>query len=290
MPNKNLLSKASQISLLPQYQNSETMYDRFSSATLEGSQDIIRSKNLEKIKLTDIYEIENDHLKYFINKKSDFETEFFNTLSLKISENRANLFCNIISQYWYDGKTKRQSEEVKRLFASIKNYFLQYRFASCPENIRVLNELEPSVETNFEDSEIKEIIMINKMMVSHYMQEWLENRHDYLETNFESLHCRRGLYLEKIFNNGDEYYEWDFINSYSIGFTVTEKFAQINKSKIPVIINKNLSDVLDRIIFFAPFIPGMPIHQFELGLIPHTYTMRCKNQGKYGGIHEFFVE
>lgn len=287
---KKILSKAGQISLLPQYQDSETMYDRFSNATMEGRDDILRTENTPGFKLTDIYEIESDKLQYFVDKKLELENEFLSELSGRITKQRAELFCNLIADYWFDGKTKRESLEVKRLFASIKNYLLEYRIAATEDNIKVLNEIEPSIEINFEDDEIKAIIDLNREMIDVHTQKWMESRSDYLQINSETLHCRRGLYLKEIFKDNSEYFEWDFINSYSLGFTVTEKFAQIRQNDIPVIINKSLGDVRNRIIFFSPFIKGMPIHQFELGVVPHVYSMHCKNQGEYGGIHEFIIE
>jgi hypothetical protein len=287
---KKILSKAGQISLLPQYQNSETMYERFSDATLDGNEEIIRSQNSRGYKLTDIYEIENDKLKYFVEKKGELEDEFLDTLKTRITESQAELFCSLISEYWHDGKTKRSSHEVKKLFASIKNYLLEYRIASSEENIKVLNEIDPSIEINFDDDEIEAIIDLNQEMIDYHTQKWIETRSDYLQISTETLHCRRGLYLKENFKENSEYFEWDFINSYSLGFTVTEKFAQMSNGDIPVIINKNLSDVRKRIIFFSPFIKGMPIHQFELGIIPHVNTMVCKAQGLFGGIHEFIIE
>jgi len=286
----NRFSKIIKVSLLPQYLDSETMYDRFNSAALEEEEDIVRSQNSPGYKLTDNYEIENDRLKYFVEKKEELENEFLKTLQTRITKSQAELFCNLISEYWHDGKTKRSSLEVKKLFASIKNYLLGYRIASSPENIKVINDIDPSIEISFEDDEIKAIIDVNREMIDFHTQKWIESRSDYLEINSETLHCRRGLFLKEIFVDNSEYYEWDFINSYSLGFTVTEKFAQMSKGDIPVIINKNLSDVRDRIIFFSPFIKGMPIHQFELGVIPHVNIMLCKSQGEFGGIHEFIIE
>ncbi|THF51736.1 hypothetical protein E6C50_08225 [Flavobacterium supellecticarium] len=287
---KKILSKAGQTSLLPQYENSETMYERFSQASLEERDEIARAENERGYKLTDNYEIIADNLNFFILKKEEFEKEFLWELSQRISPSSAEKFCNIVAQYWADGKTKRDFIEVKRLLASVKNYLLGYRIASSENNIKVLCEIDNDIEPNFDDDEIKEILNLNREMIRGYFPQWLETRSNYHSLNTESIYCRRGLYLKQIFEEKSEYFEWDYINSYSIGFTVTEKFAQMTKNDIPVIINKNLSDIEHRVLFFAPFIKGMPVRQFELGVIPHCNSMYCYNQGKHGGIDEFLIE
>lgn len=287
---KKILSKAGRTSLLPQYENSETMYERFSQATLEELNEISRSENKLGYKLTDNYEVEADNLKFFTSHKKEFEVEFLKLLSERIKPSQAELFVELISKLWADGKTKRNELEVKQLFASVKNYLLEYKIASSENNIKVLSEIDDEITPNFEDDEIKEILNLNKEMVNGYFPQWIEGNINSIDMGMSSIHCRRGLYLKEIFEDKSEYFEWDYINSYSIGFTVTEKFAQIAKGEIPVIINKNFADIENRILFFAPFIKGMPIEQFELGIIPHCNSMYCKNQGIHGGIIEFLIE
>src|SRR5690606_18604750 len=159
----------------------------------------IRTQNVPGYKLTDNYEIESEKLQYFVDNKTALENEFFEKLSGRISESRAKLFCSLISELWHDGKTKRSSIDVLKLFASIKNYLLEYRIASCEENIRVLNEIDENIEFNFDDDEIKAIIDLNQEMIEFHCQKWIETRSDYLEITCETIHCRRGLYLREIF-------------------------------------------------------------------------------------------
>ena len=58
----------------------------------------------------------------------------------------------------------------------------------------------------------------------------------------------------------------------------------------PAILNTNLANLRDRILFFSPFIKNMPIGQFELGIIPHWWTLRISKQGTHGGIDEYLLD
>ena len=286
----NILSKPGQTSLLPQYFHSDCMYERFLDATLEEASEVGRATNIKgQVKLTDDYEIEYDNLEFFVNKKKDLENEFFVELSERITKERATEFCNIISQNWFDGRAKRNSEPVKQLFASIKNYLLEYRKVKNENDIRVMFDIDESIEPNFDDDEIEAILELNRQMFDGYVYQWLEGHPNYLEMGSGDIYCRRGIFLDKPLEP-QEYLEWNYINSYSLAFTVTEKFAQMVDKATPAILNTNLANLRERILFFSPFIPNMPAGQFKLGIIPHWWTLKITKQGNHGGIDEYLVD
>lgn len=285
----NILSKPGQTSLLPQYFHSDVMYERFLDAILNESQEIERAINSKGIKLTDDYEIKYDNLEFFVDNKRKFEEEFFSELSERISKERAKLFCEIISQNWYDGRVKRESGPVKQLFASVKNYLLEYRKVRTSDDIRVMYDIDNSIEPNFDDDEIETILELNRQMFDGYVYQWIEGHKNFLEMGSGDIYCRRGILLKKPLEP-QEYLEWNYINSYSLAFTVTEKFAQMAAGATPAILNSNLANLRERILFFSPFVPDMPIGQFELGIIPHWWTLRITKQGRHGGIDEYLVD
>lgn len=287
---KENLSKAGQASLLPQYFNSSCMYERFLNATSDNEDEIDRSENVRgQVKLTDSDEIKYENLNYFIDKKSDLEDEFFEELTKQISEERASEFCKIISENWYDGRAQRNSEPVKKLFASIKNYLLEYRKVKSEDGIMVFNQIEDDYEPNFDDDEIETILSINRQMFDGHIHKWIEGHPKHLEMGSGDIYCRRGIFLEnKIMTK--EFLEWNYINSYSLAFSVTEKFAQMSPNDTPAILNTNLANIRERTLFFSPFIKNMPIDQFELGIIPHWWTMRIIKQGTHGGIEEYIID
>lgn len=283
-------SKPSRASQLPQYFYSELMYERFLDATLIQEEEINRAINIKRqVKLTDNEEIEYDNLKYFIVNKKKFEEEFYEELLSILSKDRTNLFCSIISENWYDGRVKRESKPVMQLMASVRNYLLEYRKVKNVSGIKVIYDIEDGIEPNFEDDEIEEIIALNRRMLDGYLPNWLDGHPKKLEMGSSDIYCRRGVFLEKEFDS-EEYFEWRFINSYSLAFSVTEKFAQMADTKTPAIINTNIANLRERVLFFSPFIKGMPAEQFEFGIIPHWWTMRINKQEIHGGIIEYMVD
>lgn len=283
------LINAGKTSLLPQYIYSQFMHERFLDAALFQSEEIERAENKPGIKLADGTEIEYDNLKFFIDKKAKFEEEFFQTLSERITEEKANLFCEIISKNWFDGRVRRGNNLVKKLMVSIKNYLLEYRKVKNENGIRVINKIDKRFKPNFEDDEIDAIILLNREMLDGHIHDWLKGHpnHDTIATG--SIHCRRGMFLEKEFEN-EEYLEWSYINSYSLAFSVTEKFSRMVENKKAAIVNTNLTNIRERSLFFSPFIKGMPPEQFEFGVIPHWWTMNIKRQGMHGEIVEYLVD
>ena len=282
-------SKPSKTSLLPQYLFSEAMYERFLDATLNQDEEIQRAFNSKGIKCTDDYEIEYENLNFFIDNKTKFENEFSSELKERIGKKKSIEFCEIISNSWFDGRTKRESLPVLQLFASIKEYLLEKKVRNL-DLIRVANQLDDDIAPNFTSNEINQILELNREMFDGYIYQWLENHPSFLDIGSGDIYCRRGMFLDNLMEVSEEYRELNFISSYSIAFSVTEKFAQLKKDSNPVIINTNLANLRERILFFSPFIKDMPPFQFELGVIPHWWRLRLFEQGIHGGINEFLVD
>ena len=163
------VTKPSETALLPQYFHSEYMYERFLDATLSEKGEIDRAINTKGIKQAEAEEVSYENLNYFNINKAKFEDEFFSELSERISEEKANQFCEIISQNWFDGKAKRESLSVLELMASIKNYLVEYRKVKNISEIRVVNRIDSSIKPNFADDEIQEIISLNREMFDGFI-------------------------------------------------------------------------------------------------------------------------
>jgi hypothetical protein len=288
----DLNSKPGQASFLPQYFHSPCMYERFLNATNNDVGEIERAINSSGIKLVDLDEQYSDNLNYFISNKQQLEDEFYSELSTRIGDKKTNEFCTIIRESWFDGRTERESKPVKELFASIKNYLLEYGLVTKTDDIRVINDIDDKIKPSFDDDEIETIIELNRQMLDGHIGRWLKGHPNDLEMGTGDIYCRRGIFEEKEFEEGIEYWEWNYINSYSLAFTVTEKFSQMaNKGRVqPAIINTNIANIRERVLFFSPFIKGMPPQQFELGVIPHWVTMKISKQGNHGGINEYIVD
>lgn len=281
------------ISLLPQYEQSELMYEQFLDGVLNQSNEVFRSKKKAGIKIAvaDSKELISDNLEYFTNteNKKKLEEEFTFKLENSIGKEKAELFCTIIKDFWFDGRKKRlQSPEILKLKRSIQNYLLEYRKVTNVENIRVINGISPDLEYSFEDDEIQCILALNKEMLDWHIQKWLELNPDYLEMSTDKIYLRRGICLEN--EPAKEYKEWLYINSYSLAFTVSEKFAEKRDKKKSIILNANYSDLNDRILFFSPFIKNLHPTQLEVGIIPHYFDLEIKYKGNFGEIEEYEIQ
>ena len=281
-----------QVSLLPQYEKSDMMYECFLDDILNESEEIYRAKKKPGTKIARVDKAEEsfDNLIYFTepNNKKKIEDEFFSKLIKIVGKDKAELFCELIRDYWYDGRTKRlKSPEILALKKSIQNYLLEYRKVTNVENIRVINQVQTNIAHSFEDDEIEAILNLNMRMLEWHLTEWLSSHPNFIEMSSNDIYFRRGIYLNS--RPDKTYNEWLYINSYSLAFTVSEKFVGYKKKKIPIILNMNFGDLRERILFFSPFIKGMPPFQLEAGIIPHYYDLETEYQGTFGGIEEYLL-
>lgn len=287
------MSRPEKVSILPQYEKSIIMYERFLDASLYNKEDIQRSEKELKIARADSTEIILDKLDYFTDNKNkaNLEFEFLDRLIGSIGQSKAELFCKLISEYWYDGRSKRrESKKMLRLAKSIQNYFIEYRRVINLESIRAVDKDHVSLDEKlmFEDDEISAILEINTEMLDLHLSKWLETRNDYLEISSNDIYFRRGLLMEK--KPDKDYNEFWYINSYSLALTIPEKFVTWDNKKFKIVINSSFSDLRNRILFFSPFIKDMEPYQLEIGVIPHYYDVELIYQGEYGGLEEYITK
>lgn len=276
---------AGNTSLLPQYYQSKLIEDRFIESAL-AQDELTRAKNKRGIKISDEEEVIKDNLQFFQTNKGMFEDEFHAGLTdILNSPKRVSLFLNTVI-LWCRGKYK--SNEVQRLKRSIYKYYFDYSLAKSDNDLYVKEKLRPKVRKSFDDDEIEAILRLNREMMDGHLVTWL-NAIDSKSYAMEKIYIRRGIGLKKKFTDLNSYVEKSFINAYSLAITIPEKFSQMRRETIPIILNQNYADVRSRIIFFTPFIQGCPYDQFEIGVIPHYTSMLLKDQGLHAGIQEYLV-
>ena len=277
--------------ILPQYHQSDCMHERFLNSDLIDEK-VFRTvcvRGETKSLSTDEYLM--DRLEYFTHNNAALQEEFYETLCSRLTKSSVDQFCSIIRDSWADGRSDRRSLPVQRLMKSVENYIVGYSKVTNPEHIRVINGSFPTnINPNFDDSEINEILAVNREMLDHYLPKWMEGRPKYSELSTNGVYVRRGLALKSDLQVG-EYKEWAFINSYSLAFSIGEQFSKIiPKNDVPVIVNLSFGEIRNRTLFFSPFIPGMNPKQLELGIIPHYYTLKIEYQAEIGGIKEYLLE
>lgn len=284
------VQKAVLTSLLPQYQGSATIMERFLEAAHENGAELPRAKNVRGIKIIDQTEVASDMFSYFSDHKSEIEREFVSDLTAAIGNERCGLFCDIIANDWYDGKKLRAGSRVGGVKSGVQEYLASLVGGSENLSEHVLHPCAGDVEEgSFSAEEIAKILTVNDYMMYRHIGAWQDLHPNSLELSSGDIFLRRGLGLDSPIDTSKPYVEWDYINSYSLAISAPEKFAQTYVGTTAALINGDLALFKSRILFFSPFIPSMEVGQLEAGIIPSDTPIPIKFQGEHGGIYEYII-
>jgi hypothetical protein len=278
-------------SLLPQYQESAAIMERFLVAAHVDGGSIERSPNNEKIKLVDGTELSADALNYFTANKENFRAEFTEDLRGRLSHAEFQVFCEVVAKEWFDGKRLRQEGRSRRLKRSVYDYLRLITSSSAgPSQLVQSLDLPTDVEPLITAEGIAAILTVNDQMIHRHVEQWKQIHPNYDTLSNSDVFLRRGLALDQELDTNVPYREWDFINSYSIAFSAPEKFSQMMNGRKPAILNGDLAIFDGRMLFFSPFIPGMDVGQLEFGIIPSEKALPIHSQGIHGGILEYIID
>lgn len=288
MPNS---SAAINTALLPQYQQSETLMERFLVAAHESDAPIERAKDQKgTIKVTDSIEIDMDSFGYFIENKDKLRSEFICELKGKgIKKSEIDNFCEVVSKEWFDGARLRKSGRPCQLKRSVLDYLFKISPKSKVQDFVQTKEILANIVPLVSEQCIASILTINNQMLYRHIQAWKSKHKNSDSLSDDDVFFRRGLALAAELDTSLPYREWDFINSYSLAFTAPEKFSQMAIGQIPAIVNGDYMLFSGRVLFFSPFIPGMDFCQFEAGIIPSENPLPIKFQGIHRGISEYIL-
>lgn len=286
----NNSKKTIMTSLLPQYQESAAIMERFLVAAHADGAPIERSLNNEKIKFVDGTELNADALNYFTKNKENFRAEFTEDLRGRLSHAEFQVFCEVVAKEWFDGKRLRQEGRSRRLKRSVYDYLCLITNSSpAPGQFVQSLELPTDVEPLITAEGIAAILTVNDQMIHRHVEQWKQIHPNYDTLSNGDVFLRRGLALDKEIDTNTPYREWDFINSYSIAFSAPEKFSQMTEGRKPAILNGDLAVFDGRMLFFSPFIPGMDVGQLEFGIIPSEKALPIHSQGIHAGILEYII-
>jgi hypothetical protein len=263
--------------------------ERFLDAIHEEGAEIARSLNSRGIKLVDGSEIEADSLDYFFDNKADMEHEFYSELMSKVGQNKADWFCEVIANDWYDGKGARNGPGVQSLKLSVKRYLECILSGRDITSIVINDAVNSSASLFLDERDIAGILTINDQMMVSHIEAWKAHHRNSPWISNDDIFLRRGLSLDNPLDESIPYREWDYINSYSIAFSAPEKFSQMQTGKIPALINGDLDLFKGRILFFSPFVPNMKVGQLEAGVIPGERPEKIQGQGAHAGIREYIL-
>ncbi|MCF5732949.1 hypothetical protein [Pseudomonas syringae] len=282
-------------SMLPQYRESAAFMERFLVAVHVDGSAIERSPNNKGIKLVDGTELSIDVLSYFTENKEEFRKEFVSELEGVVDRSGLDLFCKVVASDWFDGARLRREGSCQRLKRSVLDYLLKLAGCALPlEQVVRSSEDLSKVEPLIAAEDIEKIIVVNNQMLYRHIEAWKISHPNSDSMSDSDVFLRRGVVLNDEIDTSKPYCEWDFINSYSIAFSASEKFSQMVKagsdSSKSALLNGELAIFMNRVLFFSPFIPGMAVGQLEFGIIPSMRPLPIHCQGIHGGILEYIID
>jgi hypothetical protein len=275
-------------SLLPQYQKSAAMMERFLVAVHQSGASIDRPAPYKGIKLIDGRELDADVFDYFSKNAHGFRLEFEDELKGRLSADEFQRFCDVIVKKWFDGARPRGEVDCLRLKRSVYDYMclITGRTDGFVQSDHVLAKVEPLLRPEA----IAAILTVNYQMIVRHMHAWLSTHTNRDTFGSDDIFLRRGLGLDNELDTSTPYLEWDYLNSYSIAISAPEQFAQIRAGAKPAIVNGDIGLFRERVLFFSPFIPGMEVGQLEFGIIPSESGLPIAFQEEHGGFLEYILD
>lgn len=286
-PSRN---RALKTALLPQYKASPTVMERFLVASHGEDRALERSANVPgTTKWADTNEIRADAYSYFDDNKRDLENEFLGDLTDCLGRLKAIEFCDVVAGDWFSGAAGQSGPRVSGLKAGIRDY-ISPLLRGKPLDSVVSHASASLPQPTFSAQEIAQILTVNDILMFRHIEEWKALHASVSSLSTDDIFLRRGLGLDKPLQVDLLYREFDFISSYSMAFTTTEKFSQMKRGKYPAMVSGDLALFNERILFFSPFVPGMQGGQLEVGVIPALTGLPLKDQESHGGIHEYLLD
>jgi hypothetical protein len=214
--------------------------------------------------------------------------EFWRRLCDILPLSKAKKLIEVINESWTDGMTKRtKSAEILTLKASIRDFVT----AKARQGEIYVDELLPDKINPFLNiTEVGAIIELTQNLTDLLIQGYLDSfSSDPFTPSSNDLWLHRGLHLITLFKDG-VYREQNYISSYTLSISVSEKFAQCISGKKPVIISAPLNNFYNRFLFFSELIPDLDLKQFEFAVVPHWMRINLKYLGEFFGIHEYELD
>ncbi|VGO11808.1 hypothetical protein PDESU_00355 [Pontiella desulfatans] len=236
-------------------------------------------------KVVDSCEYISCELSFFERNRLTMEANFRERCLKKVPEDKFDKYITIMSGVWVKGASATRSREVKSLYDSVVE-FLKTREDNPCEYIR--KPYRTTGEPLFTVGELTHLLITNSELINLYFSNFAEHcREQGYDISTSEFWLHRGVHLKDPFENGSQYVENRFLTSYTISVSIMEKFAQIIPDKKVALISGQLYDLKDQVFAFAPFIPGMPITQMEVVLMPSTKVITMDLVHEDGKLYDY---
>lgn len=270
------------------YVNDPVMEKRLSD-DLSGSRKALRTKYAPGRKLISKSESAIRGMDFIVQNQANWSDEFDDYVTSKgINSEKMRQFYEFFREHWIDGNSRRQKN---RMALSIKRSIFDYDMFHYGPSIQdfVVNAASPTSEPFFTIEEMGIIFDANTGLLEARLSEYIDHLNSDVLSTFTDLYIRRGVHMRCI---NTFRIELNHLSSYSLALGPVEQFAQTYSREsqgtgIPSIFSAPIPAVQNRTVAFAPFIPEMPINQFEIIVAPPIEKTSFLYHQIHGDIHEF---
>ena len=287
-------SPATTTVLLPQYWGSGLMGIRHAVAAHDPTDDITRAVRRDAYQFVDSDEANSDAFDFFTREAASMSASFVSELSDAIGANEAATFCDTIAVDWYRGE--RDTGRPLQLRRSVYEYLQSIAKGANASALTQVGGPLDGVRGLVAAHAIQEILVLTGQFLHQHLHRWQEEHPEGLFMGSSEIYFGRGLSVGEPIDVAKPYKEWDYINSYSLGISVREKFSAESRrntsgdTKVRVMISGDWHLFDDRVLFFSPFIPKMQPRELELGIIPSSKSLPIFGQGLHAGIYEYVID
>lgn len=256
---------------------------------MSATKNVLRTPYKPGHKVMDDDEIVVRGLGFFQEHQQEWSQQFRDyVLFGGVAEAKFDIFATGFAKLWVDGKSRRQdSPTMMSIKASIREFDRLHhphyagKFVITPVN----DDAEPL----FTPEEMLTIFKANEGLLQSFMPDYLDHLGGQGSRSFGDIFVRRGVRMPEIGAVRQELY---YLSSYSLTLGPVEQFAQTwtDQTKlngVSSVFSAPLAAVQNRVVVFAPFIPGMDLSQLELVVAPPIEPMPLQYEGEFGGLHDY---
>ena len=229
-------------------------------------------------------------LQFFESRRQEWSDDFMWRMDeAQVDQSRLTTFLDAMARVWVQSGTNRQQSQVmRRIKASIQAHD-RLKHCDVVAGRFVIEDGDFNADPLFEPQDMAKLFEVNRQMLQYTMADYIEAIHG---ASLDDIILRRGVSMPS--EPGAERQELYYLSSYSLAIGTSERFAQTirgrKSSQFPSIFSCRMASVQDRVIAFAPFIPGMPLDQMEFVIAPPVRAMPQKFCGEFGGIREYVFD
>jgi hypothetical protein len=266
---------------LGKYTQDPAFTERFIDAAASAAETIPRAPRGLGPKKVSEQEFRAGSYEFFHERQSELSAEFRERLCTEIDEEKVEIFLSCMAMVWTDGKVRQSDPTILRIKASIR----QHDALFGKRNVFVRDRVAADIDALFSPQETAKLFELNALMAATCMDDYLENRPDWLQSSINHVHLHRGIYPRKPIRD-QLMVEQNYLTSYSLAATVAEAFSQVLSSiaegtVYPTILSAPFPLFERRIVAFSPLIVGMTVEQLEVVTAPPVEPLPLKQLGVF---------